>query len=36
VIVDPEVYPMDPSWYSGYSPREFPEHGHGHGDSQKH
>jgi cytochrome b subunit of formate dehydrogenase len=30
VIFDPEVYPMDPSWYSGYSPREFPEHGHGH------
>jgi cytochrome b subunit of formate dehydrogenase len=28
VIFDPEVYPMDPSWYSGYSPREFPEHGH--------
>ncbi len=30
VIFDPEVYPMDPSWYSGYSPREFPEHGSGH------
>lgn len=29
VIFDPEVYPMDPAWYSGYSPREFPEHGHG-------
>ena len=26
VIFDPEVYPMDPAWYSGYSPREFPEH----------
>ncbi|HNY39920.1 MAG TPA: hypothetical protein PKJ41_05980, partial [Bryobacteraceae bacterium] len=34
VIFDPEVYPMDPSWYSGYSPREFP--GHGHKDVRKH
>lgn len=27
VILDPEVYPMDPAWYSGYSPRQFEGHG---------
>lgn len=25
VIFDPEVYPMDPSWLTGYSPRPAPE-----------
>lgn len=29
VIFDPEVYPMDPAWVTGYSPRQFDEHGHG-------
>ena len=28
VILDPEVYPMDPAWYSGYSPRQFEGHPH--------
>lgn len=29
VILDPEVYPMDPAWITGYSPRQF-EGGHAH------
>lgn len=28
VIFDPEVYPMDPAWVTGYSPRQFAEHHH--------
>jgi len=28
VIFDPEVYPMDPAWVTGYSPRHFPDHEH--------
>jgi len=29
VILDPEVYPMDPAWITGFSPRQFEErHGH--------
>jgi len=26
VIFDPDVYPMDPAWITGYSPRPEPEH----------
>lgn len=29
VIFDPDVYPMDPAWITGYSPRQFDDHGHG-------
>ncbi len=29
VIFDPEIYPMDPAWWSGYSPRLRREHHHG-------
>ncbi|MCL4842598.1 MAG: cytochrome b/b6 domain-containing protein [Bryobacteraceae bacterium] len=31
VIFDPEIYPMDPAWVTGYSPRQFDDDGHGHG-----
>jgi hypothetical protein len=27
VIFDPDVYPMDPSWWTGYTPREVNGHG---------
>jgi cytochrome b subunit of formate dehydrogenase len=31
VIFDPDVYPMDPAWITGYSPRITEDH-HSHGD----
>jgi cytochrome b subunit of formate dehydrogenase len=31
VIFDPEIYPMDPAWVTGYSPRQYDDDGHGHG-----
>ena len=33
VIFDPEVYPMDQAWWSGYSPRAHAEH---HADGESH
>ncbi len=33
VIFDPDVYPMDPSWLTGYTTRPLPEHPSGHASS---